>query len=75
VPSAKKPGKIKNILGTCNFHLQFIVICLQYVAPVLTVLRKESKWRWSSAMQRTFEETGEEFTYSIYLVQPEDAFD
>jgi len=51
------------------------VIYPQYVAPVLTVLRKESKWSWSSAIQRALEEMGEKFAYSIHIVQPDDTLD
>jgi len=47
----------------------------QYVAPALTLLRKESEWSWPSVMHREFEEMGEKFAYSIYLVQPDDNVD
>jgi len=39
------------------------------------LLRKGSKWIWSSTMQRAFEELREKFAPSIYLVQSDDAQD
>jgi len=51
------------------------VIYSLYVAPVLTVLRKGSKWSWSSTMQRLFEEMREKFVYIIHLVQPDNTLD
>jgi len=44
----------------------------EYVAPLLTLLRKGIKLSWPPTMQRAFEELKEIFAHSIYLVQPDD---
>jgi hypothetical protein len=74
-PRPRNQEKLRRFLGIRNFHQQFMVIYSQYVAPVLTPLRKGSKWSWSSTMQRAFEEMREKFAYSIYLVQLDDTLD
>jgi hypothetical protein len=74
-PPPKTQKQLRMFLSMCNFHHQFIVNYSQYVAPLLTLLRKGSKWIWSSTMQRAFEELREKFTHSIYLVQSDNAQD
>jgi hypothetical protein len=74
-PPPRNQKQLRKFLGICNFHQQFIVNYLQYVAPLLTLLRKESKWSWLSMMQRAFKEMREKFAYRIYLVQPHDTQD
>jgi hypothetical protein len=74
-PPPKNQKLLRKFLGNCNLHHQCIVNNSQYVAPLLTLLRKGSKWSWSSKMQRAFEEQREKFAHSIYLVQPDDTQD
>jgi hypothetical protein len=74
-PPPKNQKQLRKFLGICNFHHQFIVNYSQYIAPLLTLLRKGSKWSWSSEMQKAFEELREKFAHSIYLVQPDDSQD
>ena len=50
-PPPKNQKELRKFLGICNFHHQFIVNYSQYLAPLLTLLRKGSKWSWSSTMQ------------------------
>jgi len=74
-PPPKNQKQLSKSLGICKFHHQFIVNYSQYVAPLLTLLRKRSKWSWSSTMQKAFEEVREKFAQCIYLVQPDDTQD
>jgi len=74
-PPPKNQKQFRKFLGMCNFHHQIIVNYSQYIAPLLTLLRKRSKWSWSSTMQRAFEELRKKFVDSIYLVQPDDSQD
>jgi len=74
-PPPKNQKQLRMFLSMCNFHHQFIVNYSQYVAHLLMLLRKGSKWICSSMMQRAFEELREKFAPSIYLVQSDDAQD
>ena len=42
-PPPKNQKELRKFLGICNFHHQFIVNYSQYLAPLLTLLRKGSK--------------------------------
>ena len=74
-PTPKNQKQLRKFLGACNFHHQFIVNYAEYVAPLLTLLRKGNKWSWSPEMQKAFEELRAKFAHSIYLVQPDDSQD
>jgi hypothetical protein len=74
-PPPRKQKQLRKFLGICNFHQQFIVNYSQYVAPLLTLLRKGSKLSCSSTMKRAFKEMREKFACSIYLVQPDNPQD
>jgi hypothetical protein len=74
-PPPRHQKQLSKFLGICNFHHQFIVNYSQNVAHLLMLGHKGSKWSWSSTMQRDFEEMREKFSYSIYLVQPDDTQD
>ena len=74
-PTPRNQKQLRKFLGVCNFHHQFIVNYAEYVAPLLTLLRKGNKWSWPPAMQKAFEELRTKFAHSIYLVQPDDSQD
>ena len=54
----------------CNFHQRFIVNYVEYVAPLLQLLRKNTPWKWSAEMQEAFESLRDRFANTIHLVQP-----
>jgi len=43
-----------------------------YVAPLLPLLKKGSKWHWSSESQKAFVKLREKLANSIHLVQPDE---
>jgi hypothetical protein len=74
-PTPRNQKQLRQFLGVCNFHHQFIVNYAEYASPLLTLLRKGSKWSWPPEMHKAFEELRAKFAHSIYLVQPDDSQD
>jgi hypothetical protein len=74
-PPPRNQKQLRKFLGVCNFHQQFIVSYAEYVAPLLSLLRKGNKWIWTSTFQSTFECLREKFANSAHLVQPDDSRD
>jgi hypothetical protein len=70
-PPLRNQKQLRKFLGLCKFHQQFIVSYAEYVAPLLSLLRKGNKWIWTSTFQSTFECLREKFANSIHLVQPD----
>jgi hypothetical protein len=66
VPSQKE---LRQFLGTCNYHHRFIINYADYVAPLLGLLKKGNKWKWTPKMQIEFETLREKFANTIHLIQ------
>jgi hypothetical protein len=64
--------QLRRFVGVCGFHQQFIINCARYVAPLLVLLQKQSKWRWSTEMQSAFETLRERIAHIIHLIHPDD---
>jgi hypothetical protein len=62
---------LQKFLGVCNFHQQFIVSYASYVEPLLVLLRKGNRWKWTTELQRAFETLRSKFAESTYLVHPD----
>lgn len=71
-PAPKNQRQLRKFLGVCNFHQQFIVNYASYVEPLLVLLRKGNRWRWTTELQKSFENLRSKFAESIYLVHPDE---
>jgi hypothetical protein len=71
-PAPRNQKQLKKFLGVCNFHQRFIVNYVEYVAPLLQLLRKGTPWKWSAEMQEAFETLRDRFANTIHLVQPDE---
>jgi hypothetical protein len=71
-PAPKNQRQLRKFLGVCNFHQQFIVNYAAYVEPLLVLLRKGNRWRWTTELQQAFETLRSKFAESIYLVHPDE---
>jgi hypothetical protein len=71
-PAPKNQKQLRRFLGVCGFHQRFIVDYASYVAPLLVLLQKQNKWRWSVEMQSAFETLREKFAHTIHLIHPDD---
>lgn len=71
-PVPKTQKQLRRFLGICNFHKQFIINYASYVEPLLVLLRKGSKWKWSDELQQAFETLRAKFADSICLVHPDE---
>jgi len=69
---APRNRQLCQFLGTANHHHRFIVNYADYVAPLLLLLKKGSKWHWSSESQKAFVKLRDKFANSIHLVQPDE---
>ena len=46
---------------------------MHFVSPLLILLRKGKKWKWTSDLQKAFELLRDRFAHSIELVHPDSA--
>jgi hypothetical protein len=71
-PVPRNQKELRQFLGTCNFHRRFIVNYSQYVAPLLSLMKKGTKWHWTAELQEAFETLRWKFSNSISLVHPDE---
>jgi len=71
-PAPRNQKQLRSFLGICGFHQRFIINYASYVAPLLVLLQKQNKWKWSTELQLAFEALRERFAHSIHLVHPDD---
>ena len=71
-PGPRNQKQLRRFLGVCGFHQRVIINYASYVAPLLMLLQKQNKWKWSTEMQLAFEALRERFAHSIHLVHPDD---
>jgi hypothetical protein len=71
-PPPRNQKQLRQFLGTCNFHHRFIVNYASYTAPLLPLLKKCMRWKWTVEMQTAFETLRAKFADSIHLVHPDD---
>jgi hypothetical protein len=64
--------RLRQFLRTCNYHHQFIINYADNVAPLLGLLKKGTKWKWTPEMQITFETLREKFANTIHLIEPDE---
>jgi hypothetical protein len=62
--------QLRQFLGTCNYHHIFIINYTEYVTPLLGLLKKGTKWKWTPEMQTAFESLREKFANTIHLIEP-----
>jgi hypothetical protein len=71
-PVPKNQRQLRKFLGICNFHQQFILNYSSHVKPLLILLRKGNKWKWTDALQEAFETLRNKFAHSIQLIHPDE---
>jgi hypothetical protein len=71
-PASRNQKQLRRFLGVCCFHHRFIINYANYVAPLLVLLQKQSKWKWSTEVQSAFETLRERLAHSIHLIHPDD---
>jgi len=71
-PAPRNQKQLRRFLGVCGFHQRFIINYTSYVAPLLVLLQKQSKWKLSTELQLAFEAPRERFAYNIHLIHPDD---
>ena len=71
-PAPRNRKQFRRFLGVSGYHQRFVINYASYVAPLLVLLQKQSKWKWSSDMQSAFETLREKFAHNIHLIHPDD---
>jgi hypothetical protein len=46
-PVPRNQQELRQFLGTCNYHNRYIIHYSDYVAPLLGLLEKGNKWKWT----------------------------
>jgi hypothetical protein len=69
-PTPKNHKQLRQFLGICNYHHRFIINYSNYVAPLLPLLRKGTRWKWDGHKQTAFETLRQQFANSIQLMHP-----
>jgi hypothetical protein len=72
-PAPKNQRQLRKFLGVCNFHQQFIIRYAFYIEPLLMLLRKGHKWKWTADLQIAFETLRSKFAESIFLMHPDES--
>jgi transposase InsO family protein len=72
-PRPKNQKQLRQFLGVCNYHHRFIINYAKYTAPLLPLLKKESRWKWTEAKQEAFEVLRSKFAESIHLIHPDES--
>jgi transposase InsO family protein len=69
-PPPKNQKQLRQFLGTCNFHNRFIVKYAEHVAPLLPLLKKGVRWKWTPYLQQAFQYLRNCFANSLQLAHP-----
>jgi len=70
-PPPRDQKQIRRFLWICNFHQQFIPNYAHFISPLLMLLRKGQKWKWTSNVQKALELLCDRFAHSIEMVHPD----
>ena len=70
-PPPKNQKQLRQFLGVCNYHHTFIVGYANFNAPLLALLKKGTKWKWTPELQRALETLRAKFADNIHLVHPD----
>lgn len=71
-PAPKNQRQLRQFLGVCNYHHRFIINYASYVAPLLHLIRKCNKWKWTRDLQKAFEVLRGKIAESVQLIHPDE---
>jgi hypothetical protein len=66
-----KNQKRTKFLDVCNYHHRLIVGYADFVVHLLALLKRGTKWKWTSELQKAFETLRAKFANSTHLVHPD----
>ena len=67
-PAPKNVPQLQSYLGMLNFYGKFIPKLSTLIWPLNRLLRKETKWQWTNAERKAFEDSKKALTESEVLV-------
>lgn len=69
-PKPRNPKQLKGFLGLTNYYNRFTQKYADTTKPLLDLLKKETKFKWTNIHDRTFEDVKNLFTKSVVLSYP-----
>lgn len=63
--------EVRSFLGLANYYRRFVEGFSRCVAPLIELLKKDWKWKWSDKCQTTFEILKERLTLALVLALPD----
>jgi hypothetical protein len=64
---------LRHFLGVCNYHHRIVIDYAEYVAPLLVLLKKESKWKWTPDLDKAIEKLRSKFANSVHLLHQDES--
>jgi len=74
-PLLRNQKQLRRFLAICNFPQKFMPSYAHFVSPLLILLKRGHKWKWTSDLQKAFELLRDRFAHSIELVHPDSESD
>ena len=71
IPAPKNIRQLRRFLGVCQYQARFLISYAKEVAPRRALLRKGTKWPWSTVEKEAFEKTRRLFADSVLLQCPD----
>ena len=68
-PAPRNQKQLRRFQGVWEFHQRFIINYATYVAPLLVLLKKQSKWEWSTEMRRLLRHYAKYFIICCQSIQ------
>ena len=67
-PTPKNTAELKSYLGLLTYYSKFLPNLSTHLAPLYQLLRRTTKWRWSTAQERAFQKSKELLLSSRLLI-------
>ena len=67
-PATRNQNQLRQFLGTCNYDHRFIINYSDYVALLIGLLKKGTKWKSTPEIQIAFGTLRQKFANTIHLI-------
>ena len=72
IPPPKNVRQMRRFLGICQYQARFVINYAKEVQPLRELLKKDTKWRWTSHEGTAFNRVKALFAESVQLQKPND---
>ena len=70
-PEPKKVKEIQQFLGLCGYYRKFVKDFAKIAAPMINLVKRETKWSWDQEVKNSFEKLKEALISYPILQQPD----